>query len=63
MMATEVNAPELTRKSLSFNTITPPGREQPCARSLGKLLEDGGFKVAYLGVIGDGFRSFIQSLK
>jgi succinyl-diaminopimelate desuccinylase len=46
-MATEVNALELTRDLLSFNTINPPGQERQCAQYLGKLLEDGGFKVAY----------------
>jgi len=46
-MATEVNALELTRDLLSFNTINPPGQERQCARYLGKLLDDGGFKVAY----------------
>ena len=46
-MATEVNALELTRELLSFNTINPPGQERRCAQYLGKLLEDTGFKVAY----------------
>ena len=46
-MAAQVNALELTRKLLSFNTINPPGQERQCAQYLGKLLEDGGFKVAY----------------
>lgn len=46
-MATEVNVLELTRKLLALNTINPPGRERQCARYIGKLLEDGGFKVAY----------------
>jgi succinyl-diaminopimelate desuccinylase len=46
-MATELNALELTRDLLSFNTVNPPGKERQCAQYLGKLLEDGGFKVAY----------------
>ena len=46
-MATELNVLELTRDLLSFNTINPPGQERQCAQFLGKLLEDGGFKVAY----------------
>ncbi len=46
-MATEVNALELTRDLLSFNTINPPGQERECGQYLGKMLEDGGFKVAY----------------
>ena len=40
-MATEVNALELTRDLLSFNTINPPGQERECAQYLGKMLEDG----------------------
>lgn len=35
----------LTRELLSFNTINPPGRERECAEYIGKLLEEGGFKV------------------
>jgi len=46
-MATAVNALELTRDLLSFNTINPPGQERQCAQYLGKLLEGGGFKVSY----------------
>jgi succinyl-diaminopimelate desuccinylase len=30
-----------------MNTINPPGQEEQCARHLGALLEDAGFKVAY----------------
>ena len=37
----------LTRKLLSFNTINPPGQENDCARYIGKLLEEGGFKTEY----------------
>ena len=37
----------LTRKLLSFNTVNPPGRETPCVRYIGGLLEKGGFKTAY----------------
>lgn len=38
---------ELTRELLRFNTINPPGAERACARHLGKLLENAGFKVSY----------------
>lgn len=38
---------ELTRELLRFNTINPPGAERACARHLGKMLEDAGFRVAY----------------
>lgn len=37
----------LTRKLLSFNTINPPGQEYDCAKYIGKLLEDGGFRTGY----------------
>ncbi|UCD77467.1 MAG: M20 family metallopeptidase [Desulfobacterales bacterium] len=45
-MGTDLNALSLTRDLLSFHTINPPGQERQCAQYLGKLLEDGGFKVA-----------------
>ena len=37
----------LTRELLAFNTINPPGVERNCAEYVGKLLEDGGFKVDF----------------
>jgi succinyl-diaminopimelate desuccinylase len=37
----------LTRELLAFNTINPPGMERACARHLGCLLEEAGFRVAY----------------
>lgn len=37
----------LTRELLRFNTINPPGAERECARHLGRLLEDAGFRVSY----------------
>jgi len=46
-METRINSLSLTRKLISFETINPPGQERACAQYLGKLLEDGGFKVAY----------------
>jgi succinyl-diaminopimelate desuccinylase len=30
-----------------MNTINPPGREEPCARHLGALLEAAGFSTKY----------------
>lgn len=36
----------LTRELLRIDTCNPPGRERPCARLLGRLLEDAGFAVA-----------------
>ncbi len=37
----------LTRKLRSFDTINPPRNERDCARYLGGLLEDAGFKMGY----------------
>ena len=37
----------LTRELLAFNTINPPGMERACARRLGSLLEEAGFRTAY----------------
>ena len=37
----------LTRELLAFNTINPPGMERACARHLGAILEDAGFRVQY----------------
>ena len=41
------NTVQLTRDLLHFNTINPPGMEQACARFMGKMLEDAGFRCAY----------------
>ena len=38
---------ELTRTLVAFDTINPPGEERPCAKHLGRLLEDAGFSVSY----------------
>lgn len=38
---------ELTRKLLRFDTINPPGDETACARFVGDLLADAGFRVSY----------------
>ena len=46
-MEKHLNCLSLTRKLLSFNTINPPGYERDCAKYLGKLLEDRGFKNSY----------------
>ena len=37
----------LTRDLIAFNTVNPPGCERDCAFFIGRLLEDGGFNVAY----------------
>lgn len=40
-----IDAVELSRELIRFNTINPPGDEQACARHLGRILERGGFEV------------------
>jgi succinyl-diaminopimelate desuccinylase len=40
-----MDAVRLTRELLAFDTINPPGNEQPCARHLGARLEQAGFTV------------------
>lgn len=46
-MKTDLDPLSLTRELLAFNTINPPGVERNCAEYVGKLLEDGGFKVDF----------------
>ena len=46
-MTARVDPRALTRELLRFNTINPPGMERACARHLGAMLEDAGFRVAY----------------
>ena len=41
------DAIELTRSLIRYETINPPGNEQPCAEFLGGLLEAAGFSIAY----------------
>jgi succinyl-diaminopimelate desuccinylase len=38
---------QLTKELVRMNTINPPGREESCARHLGALLEDAGFRIRY----------------
>ena len=44
-----IDANRLTQELLRYNTINPPGAEEPCARHLGVILEAAGFRVAYHG--------------
>ena len=39
---------ELTRELVRFNTVNPPGAEQPCAEHLARLLESAGFAVDFV---------------
>ena len=41
----DMEALELTRELLRFDTINPPGQERACAERLGQLLESAGFAV------------------
>jgi succinyl-diaminopimelate desuccinylase len=41
-----IDAVELSRTLLRFNTINPPGNERPCAEYLARLLEAAGFAVS-----------------
>lgn len=42
-----VDVVELTRQLIRFDTINPPGNEQPCAEYLARLLEEAGFSIAF----------------
>ena len=46
-MTTPLDAVQLTRKLIEFDTVNPPGNEEPCARYLGELLDRAGFHVEY----------------
>jgi succinyl-diaminopimelate desuccinylase len=46
-MAARIDPRALTRKLLAFDTINPPGMERACARHLGAILEEAGYRVAY----------------
>jgi len=37
----------LTRSLIGFDTVNPPGRERDCARRIGALLEEWGYRVDY----------------
>ncbi len=41
------DALQLTTELVRINTVNPPGREEPCARRLGVLLEAAGFSTKY----------------
>lgn len=38
----------LTQRLIAFDTVNPPGQEEPCARHLGELLEAAGFELTYV---------------
>ena len=55
------DAVQLTKELVRMNTINPPGREEPCARYLGALLETAGFQAKYHS-FGEGRVSLIATL-
>jgi succinyl-diaminopimelate desuccinylase len=55
------DAVQLTKELIRMNTINPPGREEPCARYLGALLETAGFQAKYHS-FGEGRVSLIATL-
>lgn len=52
---------ELTQELLRFDTINPPGAEEPCARHIGALLEPHGFRLHYHS-IGPGRTNLIATI-
>lgn len=42
-----LDAVSLTKSLLHFDTVNPPGRERECARHIGALLQDWGYRVDY----------------
>ena len=46
-MQESLDAIDLTKTLVGFNTINPPGNERLCAEYLGNLLEDAGFEISY----------------
>ena len=60
-MSKLVNPVTLTQELVRMNTINPPGREEPCARHLGGLLERAGFDTRYHSH-GDGRVSIVATI-
>ena len=48
-----LDAVDLTRRLIRFDTINPPGRERACAEFLADLLTDAGFAVELPALGGD----------
>lgn len=46
-MGRAIDPRALTRELLAFNTVNPPGMERACARRLGAILEEAGFRISY----------------
>jgi succinyl-diaminopimelate desuccinylase len=42
-----LDALQLTKDLVRMNTVNPPGNEEDCARMIGRILEDAGFRVRF----------------
>ena len=56
-----INPVDLSKELVRMNTINPPGREESCARHLGALLENAGFRIRY-HTYGDARVSLLASI-
>ena len=56
-----IDALGLTQDLIRFRTINPPGDEEACARHLGRLLENAGFKCDYV-MMGSGRANLIARI-
>jgi succinyl-diaminopimelate desuccinylase len=46
-MTSSLHPVQLTKNLLRLDTVNPPGNEEPCARALGSILEQAGFRIRY----------------
>jgi succinyl-diaminopimelate desuccinylase len=46
-MTSSLDPVQLTKDILRLDTVNPPGNEEHCARTLGTILEDAGFRIRY----------------
>ena len=60
-MSVPVDPVQLTTELVRINTVNPPGREDACARHLGVLLGQAGFRVRYHSY-GDGRSSLVATI-
>jgi succinyl-diaminopimelate desuccinylase len=61
-MPQPTNPVELTRALINFDTVNPPGNEEPAARFLGELLMEGGLQVNY-HMLSEGRMGLVACLK
>jgi succinyl-diaminopimelate desuccinylase len=60
-MGHPAEAVRLTQALLRYNTINPPGAEEPCARHIGGLLEAAGYRVRY-NAMGTGRANLVATI-